>query len=183
MSRFLAQRLRWFAAAAVVPWTVVLAISAFAFVTSIWSFEAGAYYTVSAIVAIAILSTTLVLLGVQERAGEAIGEPLRGAGLLGFLAAALALGFLWFVPGWAGLFLWATAATLAGSRPAELTSRAITSAVTIGLVLFGLGIAVASVFAVTGDALGVALWGSLAILALALIVWQWALAMPRMTAD
>lgn len=176
MSSFLSRRLKWFTAAAVVPWVVILGISAFAFATSTWSFEDAAYYTVSAIVAVAILMTTFVLIGVQERAGRALGERIRGAGLLGILAAALALAFLWFVPGWAGLFVWAVASTLVGTRPAGLVSSRVSAIVYLGLGLFGVGIAVTAVFAVTGDALGAALWGALAVLAAVLVVWHSALA-------
>lgn len=172
MSLFFSRHLRACSAVAAAVWLVILAVSVYGLATSTLAFDDARYYSASAALGVAILSTTCALLGVQARASALTDEPVRGAGLLGFAAAAFAVAFVWFIPGWIGLFLWAVAGTVVRSRVTDLTSPRMRLVVLIGLGVCALSIPITGFLAVTGDAIGAALWATLAVLSAVLIAWH-----------
>lgn len=173
MSLFFSRHLRIFSALAAAIWIVILIVSLYALMTSTLAFDDAAYYSASALIGGGILCTTAALVGVQARASELADEPVRGAGLLGVGAAVLAALFMaWSLPAWVALFLWAIAATVVRSRDTDLTSPRLRVVVLIGLGVCALSIPVTGFLAVTGDAIGAALWATLAVLSAVLIAWH-----------
>ncbi|QIG40706.1 hypothetical protein G5T42_15530 [Microbacterium sp. 4R-513] len=177
MSLFFSRHLRLLSASAAAVWLIILGVSVFSFATSTLAFDDVAYYSASAVLGAAILCTTAVLLGVQARASIAADERVRGAGLLGIAAALLAVVFVFAIPGWATLFIWAVAATVIRSRDTSLTSPRMRVVVLAGLGVCALSIPVTAFLAVTGDVLGAALWGTLVVLSLVLLAWHVEVAM------
>jgi hypothetical protein len=172
MSLFFSRHLRLFSALAAAVWVVVLIVSIYALVTSTLAFDDAAYYSMSALIGGAILCTTAALVGVQARASALTDEPVRGAGLLGVGAAALATVFVFAIPAWVALFLWAIGGTVVRSRDTDLTSPRMRLAVLVGVGVCALAIPVTGFLALTGDVLGAALWGTLAVLSAVLIGWH-----------
>jgi hypothetical protein len=179
MSRFFSRHLRPFTVLAAALWLAILAVTVFRLSSGAFALDLdnAAYYSASAVLAAAILATTAVLLGVQTRASPPDEAPVRGAGLLGVLAAGLALAFVWFVPGWLGLFLWAVAATVIRSRRTALTTPLIRAVVLSGLGLSALAIALAAFLTMSGSTVGALLSVSLAVLSCVLVVWHTELVM------
>jgi hypothetical protein len=141
-------------------------------VTSTLAFDDIAYYSASITLGIAILCTTLVMIGVQALASARAGSPLRGAALLGFTSAALATAFVFFVPAWAALLIWGLVATILRARTTELTSPGMRTVVLTGLGVFALAIPVAGFLNLTADLLGTTLWIALLVLSAVLVAWH-----------
>ena len=172
MSAFFSRRLPWLSGLAVLPWLIILAVSCFSLATSSLAFDDSSYFSASIMLGVAILLTTVVLMGLQMRASEQTGERVRGAGMLGGVAAVMAIAVVWFVPVWAGLFVWAVAATVVRSRTTDLTSPAMRIVVLSGLGAFAIAIPIAGFVNLTADMLGTILWLALLVLSAALIAWH-----------
>ncbi len=178
MSLYVSRHLRAFSVLAAALWLVILGVSLFRLSTAAFAleFDDVSYYSAAAVLGVAILATTAVLMGVQARSSRPDEDPVRGAGLLGVVAAGLAVAFPWFVPGWIALFLWAIASTLHRSRHTALTTPRMRVLVLAGLAVCALSIFVAALVTMSGAAVGAVLWACLVVLAGVLSAWQIALA-------
>lgn len=178
MSLFFSRHLRLFSAFAAAIWLVVFLFSAYRLATGSFAldFDGASYYSASAVLGVGILCTTVVLVGVQARVSQLTGDPVRGAGLLGLVAAVLAAAFVWFIPGWLGLFLFAVAGTVLRSRNTGLTSPLLRVIVLSGVGLCALSVIVSAFLTMSGAAVGAAMWVSLVVLGGVLIAWHAALA-------
>ncbi|WES65462.1 hypothetical protein P0L94_05190 [Microbacter sp. GSS18] len=195
MVHLLARMLPWFSIASSLAWLLITGICGYALATGSPTIDEIGAATVSGALAVAILLTTAVLVGavglgapVDEEGSpgytmvgffaaelpvrEGTHAVPRGPALLGVAAALAALLFVWFVPVWAGLFVWAIVASVMRIRRSDLMSPAMRVVVFVALGLFAAGMIVAGLLATTIQAVGMILWTSLGAMALALTAWH-----------